>query len=238
MTYVYFGLAFFLAGVVPELTGFGVATVSMPILSMVMPLEVVIPLVAVISMVATGIVAVQDRAEGMYKQIAALVVGSAIGVPLGMLFLNIVDEQMLSMIFGSFMIIYALYGLFAHEHFLPRSKTIGGLVGSVAGFFGAAFNIHGPLVGLYAANDTQHDSKQEIQGLTAAYMFISGIFTVFGHFVSGRITLEVLQYAAFSLPFLFVGLAVGTKFSHRLNVTLIKYGIYVFVFAAGVTLVL
>lgn len=235
MQYIYFALAFFLAGAVPELTGFGVATVSMPILSLVMPLSVIIPLVAIISMAATGIVAWQGRTGGRYTKILALVLGSAVGVPLGMLFLNVISEQWLSVIFGVFLIAYALYGLLAHEHFLPRTKAVGGLVGSIAGFFGAVFNIHGPLVGLYEAND-EDKSKQEIKGLTAAYMFISGVFTVSGHYISGRITPEVLYYTAFSLPFLAIGLAVGTMFSKQLSVDWVKKVIYTFVLCAGIAL--
>lgn len=48
MSYLYFAIAFFFAGVVPELTGFGVATVAMPILSLVLPFSVVLPLVAML----------------------------------------------------------------------------------------------------------------------------------------------------------------------------------------------
>ncbi len=235
MQYIYFALAFFLAGAVPELTGFGVATVSMPILSLVMPLSVIIPLVAIISMAATGIVAWQGRTGGKYTKILALVLGSAVGVPLGMLFLHVISEQWLSLIFGMFLIAYALYGLLAHKHFLPRTKAVGGFVGLIAGFFGAVFNIHGPLVGLYEAND-EDKTKQEIKGLTAAYMFISGIFTVTGHYISGRITPEVLYYTAFSFPFLAIGLAVGTMFSKQLSVDWIKKVIYIFVLCAGIAL--
>lgn len=237
MSYLYFAVAFFFAGVIPELTGFGVATVSMPILSLVMPLSVVIPLVAIVSMVATGIVAWQGAGLGRYKQIAVLVLGSALGVPLGMIFLDFIDEAVLSLIFGMFLILYALYGLFFHQHFLPQNKITGTVVGTAAGFFGAAFNIHGPLVGLYSAEQRQQ-SKSEIKSLTAAYMFISGVFTVVGHVFYDRITPDVLWYALFSLPFLFFGLWVGTKFSHRLNPKWIKNGIYVFVLIAGIILVL
>ncbi len=235
MTYGYFALAFFLAGVVPELTGFGVATVSMPILSLVMPLSLVIPLVAIISMCATGVVAWQSKTEGKYSRIALLVFGSVIGVPIGMVFLNVIEEQTLSIVFGVFLVVYALYGLFAKEYLLPKNKVSGTLVGLMAGFFGASFNIHGPLVGLYSVSD--NSSKQEIKGLTAAYMFVSGIFTVVGHLLSGRITQEVLYYMLFSLPFLFIGLIVGAKFSKRISVSWIKYGIYLFVLGAGLVLI-
>lgn len=237
MSFLYVAVAFFFAGVVPELTGFGVATVSMPILSIVMPLSVVLPLVAIISMVATGVVAWQGATLGRWRQIAVLVAGSAVGVPLGMMFLDYIDEAALSLIFGVFLVLYALYGLFFHQHFLPRNKVTGTIVGTIAGFFGAVFNIHGPLVGLYSA-DRKHQSTAEIKGLTAAYMFISGVFTVVGHAFYARITPDVAWNVLFALPFLLFGLWVGTKFSHHLNSRWVKNGIYVFVLIVGAVLVL
>lgn len=153
-----------------------------------------------------------------------------------MIFLDYIDEAVLALVFGVFLVLYAFYGLFFHKHFLPQNKTTGAVVGTAAGFFGAAFNIHGPLVGLYSA-DRRQQSKAEIKGLTAAYMFISGVFTVVGHAFYDRVTADVLWYALFSLPFLFFGLWVGTRFSHHLNSEWIKNGIYVFVLIAGVLLV-
>lgn len=237
MEYIYFALAFFFAGVVPELTGFGVATVSMPLLSLVMPLSVVIPLVAIISMVATGIVALQKRTPGLYKRIAVLVFGSLLGVPVGMLFLNVVDEHLLSTIFGIFLVGYALYGLIAKEYLLPKNNVTGSLVGFFAGFFGASFNIHGPLVGLYSVSDDD-TTKQQTRGLIAMYMFLSGVFTVVGHLLSGRVTTEVLWYALFSSPFLLLGLFSGRNMFRKLDASWIRRGIYLFVLSAGILILL
>ncbi|MEX2515165.1 MAG: sulfite exporter TauE/SafE family protein [Candidatus Paceibacterota bacterium] len=237
MTYLYFALTFFAAGLVPELTGFGVATVTMPILSLLLPLSVAIPLVAIISMLVTGFIAYQTRAPGMYGRITALVVGTAIGVPLGMFFLEAIDEQTLSMVFGGFLIVYALYGLFARENKIPTNKTTGTAVGTLAGFFGATFNIHGPLVGLYAVSEKEA-SKQQIKGLIAMYMFISGVFTVIGHGIADRVTWEVLRYVLFSLPFLAAGMYVGSRWFTSLKSEWVVTGIYLFVLVAGIIILL
>jgi uncharacterized membrane protein YfcA len=207
----------------------------MPVLSLLLPLQVVIPLVAIISMLVTGFIAWQTQARGMYGRIAALVMGTAIGVPLGMFFLDAVDEATLSVIFGGFLVAYALYGLFKPEKKIPVNKTTGTAVGTLAGFFGATFNIHGPLVGLYAVSE-KGVSKQQIKGLIAMYMFISGVFTVIGHGIADRITWEVLRYVLVSLPFLAAGMYAGSRWFSHLDGKWIAKGIYLFVLAAGITI--
>jgi hypothetical protein len=233
--YLLFALIFFLAGITPELTGFGVATVTMALLPFILPLSLAIPLVAIISVAATGIVALQTKTHENAKYLLPLLIGSGTGVFLGMIFLKSIDENFLQIALGIFLTVYALYGLFFKGHFLPTGKTTGAITGLIAGFFGASFNIHGPLVGLYTSVNGQF-SKKEIKDLIATYMFFTGFMTIIGHTISGRITGEVLLYVLFALPFLFAGLAVGTKIFPKIDLTRVKSGIYIFVLAAGMAL--
>ena len=235
MQIVFLAIVFFIAGIVPELTGFGVATVSMSLLPFILPLEIVIPLVAIISVIAAGIVAFQTKSRHVLKHIAPLIAGSLTGVVVGMLFLNVIEINTLSIILGVFLVSYAFYGMFVREHFLPTGSKFGAIIGFFAGFFSSTFNIHGPLVGVYSSSDEKL-SKVELKDMIATYMFIAGIFTVSGHALFGRVTMEVLGYLAVSLPFLVLGLVAGTKFFNKINAKFVKYGTYLFVFIAGVTL--
>jgi hypothetical protein len=237
LEYAYFAIIFFIAGIAPELTGFGVATISMALLPFLLPLSVAIPLVAIISATATGIVALRTKTRNLLKYMRPLLIGSAIGVTLGMIFLHLLDEQLLTVVLGIFLIVYALYGLFFKGHFLPTGNVTGTTTGLVAGFFGASFNVHGPLVGLYSSSNGDL-SKAEIKDLMATYMFVTGLFTIFGHTIAGRVTGDVLVYALFALPFLLVGLAVGKRIFKKVNIVWIKRGIYLFVLAAGIVLLL
>jgi len=237
LEYVYFAIIFFIAGIAPELTGFGVATISMALLPFLLPLSVAIPLVAIISATATGIVALRTKTRNLFKYIRPLIVGSAIGVTLGMVFLHLLDEQLLTVVLGIFLVVYALYGLFFKGHLLPTGNVTGTATGFVAGFFGASFNVHGPLVGLYLSSNDEL-SKTEVKDLMATYMFVAGLFIIVGHTISGRVSGEVLLYALFALPFLLAGLVVGKRIFKKVNIIWIKRGIYLFVLAAGIALLL
>lgn len=235
MEYVAIAFVFILAGIVPELTGFGAATVSMVFLPFLLPLQVAIPLVAMTSVITTGIVSFQTRTKGLWGDIFSITIGSVIGVPLGMMFLHYVDTDILQLSLALFLIFYALYGFFIKHAPLHPNKYIAGFIGAISGFFSAIFNIHGPLVGAYtSSHDTLsiHDAKSII----ATHMCISGIFTVIGHGISGRITPLMLIYLLYVLPFLFAGMYIGTKAFGKLHGDVVRKIIYTFVLCAGVLL--
>ena len=237
MEYIILASIFILAGIVPELTGFGVATVSMALLPFVLPLPVAIPLVAIISMITTGIVSFQVKTRGLWKYILPIVGGSAIGVPLGMLFLNWINTNLLQTILAVFLMAYALYGLLIKHAFLPSNHYRSGIVGLVAGFFSASFNIHGPLVGAYVSRNKRLNGDGT-KDVIATYMFISGIFTVAGHTIAGRVTEDVLFPLLLAVPALCVGLFIGSKIFEKLHIEIVRKIIYIFIFFAGLALFL
>lgn len=229
------GFVFFVAGIISELIGFGVATIAMSILPFILALDVVIPLVAITAMTATGIVAFQTRSKDVFKHITPLLIGSVIGVAIGMFFLNIIEKDVFSNILGIFLISYALYSMFMKKQLIPINNKFGILVGTLAGFFGSFINIHGPFIGIYSSASSSI-SKEEIKDMVATYIFITGIFTVTGHTLSGRVTAEIMKYVFLSLPFLILGLIVGTKFFKGIDSNFVRYGVYLFILTAGIVL--
>lgn len=229
------GLVFFAAGIISELIGFGVATIAMSTLPFILPLDIVIPLVAIIAMTATGVVALQTRSKDVFKHLSPLLIGSLIGVVIGMFFLNIIEKEVLSKILSIFLIGYALYSMFIKKQLIPVNNKYGILVGILAGFFGSFINIHGPFIGIYSSS-AGSASKEEIKDMIATYIFITGIFTVTGHTLSGRVTAVIMKYVLLSLPFLILGLFVGTKFFKGINSNFVRYGVYLFIFTAGIIL--
>lgn len=235
MVYIYIAFVFFLAGVAPELTGFGVSTVMMVLLPLVLPLEVVIPIVAIVTLVATGIVAYQTKSKFIESRVLALLGGSLLGVPLGMLFLDQINEQILSAALGVFLIAYSIYGLIKRKGVLPANKFVGSIVGVFAGFFGASFNINGPLVGIYSSTDKDLN-KNQIKDLTATYLFFTGILTISGHAIFGRITKDVFTTSFYYLPFMFLGLYIGAKLFGKISGELVRIMVYTMTLIGGFVL--
>ena len=236
--FLFLAVVFFVAGIVPELIGFGVASILMATIPFVIPVPVAIPLVAIMSTIATGIVALQTKTRETIEHVAPLLIGSILGVVLGMFFLEaIINGHVVRMFLAIFLMSYSLFGMLLKHHIWPTGKIAGAFTGLAGGFFGASFNIHGPLVGLYSSSNGKL-SKAQTKNLIATYMFFTGLFTVVGHTASNRITNDVLMYGLLGLPFILLGLAVGNKIFGRISAVWIKRGIYFVVFFASVTLLL
>ena len=237
MEYVFLIFIFIIAGIVPELTGFGVATVSMALLPFLFPLTVAIPLVAIIQTLATGIISFQGDRKIAWRYVLPLVFGAAVGIPFGILFFHILDEDLLKLFLAIFLITYALYGILKQRTIIPRNMGMSAAVGVVAGFFNASFNIHGPLIGMYAFQN-KNLSNRKNKEVIAVYMFIAGICTVVGHAVAGHVTEPVFALLPYAIPALLIGLYVGSHLFRRLqhNGRALKAILYVFVLAAGIGL--
>ena len=222
---------FTLAGLVGALTGFGVATVAMILLPFFLPLSLALPVVAMASTLATGIIAVRTATPSIVRKVAPLLFGSAVGVSFGMLQLAQMDEQTLRIIIAAALLAIAVLGLMRKRiHFSPR-KRYGLVMGLLGGFFSASFNIHGPLVALYAAARGEH--KREMRGLIAVYMFLTGLFTVTGHALAGSVTIEVLRSFFLSVPFLLLGLLLGRRLFHVFEEDTARRFVYGFVGVAA-----
>jgi hypothetical protein len=234
MDYVFLALVAVLAGIVPEITGFGVATVAMSLLPLVFPLETVIPLVTMISVLVTGLIAWRTNAHEALRRVVPLLVGSIFGVALGMIFLKAIDSHAFLIALAAFLISYGAYGLLTKEVALPAHRSLTVLVGFVAGFFSASFNVHGPLVGMYVSGSRWFTTAKHAKGTVAMYMFFVGSFTLVGHALSRRITSGVLWHFLLAVPFLLLGMFVGRRLFHRVSARLAKQIICVMAMMAGV----
>jgi uncharacterized protein len=233
MEFVFVSLVFVLSGIDAEVVGFGISAISMALLPLFLPLHIAIPLVAIISVVATGVVAYRTKATNLMEFLVPLFIGSVFGIPLGMYFLQIVPEKTLLLILGTILISSSVYSLIGKEIKLKFDRFTGIMVGFLAGVFGASINVNGPLVGMYFTTN-EKISKLKNKDLITTYMFFTGLFVILGHYLAGRIDREVGRYTLIVLPALFIGLQLGKVIFDKISVKLLKIIIYLFVLVAGI----
>ncbi|MGM0629476.1 MAG: sulfite exporter TauE/SafE family protein [Patescibacteria group bacterium] len=230
-------ITFILAGIATELTGFGVATISMALLPFFFPVSVAVPVVVMISTTSTGIVALKTKTTGLWKHMLSLVAGSAIGVPLGILMLNNLNEDLLKVVLAIFLITYSVYGLLKRQTFIKATVIKSTVVGTIAGFSSALLSIHGPIVGSYSSANKSFN-RNETRDIIATYMFFAGVFTVAGHYLSGNITDEVVNNFLYALPFLLLGILIGSIIFKKMNELSVRKFIYIFILAAGMLMII
>ncbi len=236
MKYLILTLISFLASLIGEMAGFGIGTISTPLLLFLFPFKTVVPLAAIISTIVSGVIAIRTKTKGVYSFLLPLVIGTLFGVPIGMYFLDIINVQVLSLLITLFLIGYALYGFFVKEKVsLPHNNLIGGVLGFITGIFSSLFNVSGPFIGAYI---TQKKSfkPNTYKDTIASYVFFCHFLTIIGHFLEGRITNTVLELLVYSLPGILLGLFVGNKIFNQLNFQTIKKIAYFFILIAGIAL--
>jgi len=156
MDIFYIIIIFILSGLALELTGFGVATVSMSLLLLFLDPLLVIPLVAITALIATGFLAWRIKEKKTWKRIKPLFIGVIFGVPLGVLMLSYINHDLLKLSIAIFFVIYSIYGLFFSKFkttLFNKNKITSAIIGFLAGFFNSTVNIDGLLVALYESYD-------------------------------------------------------------------------------------
>ncbi|NJN53720.1 MAG: sulfite exporter TauE/SafE family protein [Anaerolineae bacterium] len=111
-------LIVFLAVFVQATAGFGLALVSMPLLTAVIGLPAAAPMMAVIGMAVELVLLLRFREAVNMRAVRGLVIAALIGTPLGLFLLRVIDPAAGARLLGLLVAGYALYALtsppFAH----------------------------------------------------------------------------------------------------------------------------
>lgn len=120
-------LAAFLAGLVESAAGFGSALLAMPILIAVVDVRVAAPLFSILAIVLNGSLLHRHRASFHAGEASRLVLGSLLGIPLGLFALKHVPEALVENVLGSVLVLHAGYSLLSAR----RASLLSGGVGVV-----------------------------------------------------------------------------------------------------------
>src|SRR4051812_3614263 len=90
----------FIATIFRSAFGFGESLVAVPLLALWIPLNVAVPLSVMISVSVAGVVVVQDWKKIHFRSAGGLILYTLIGIPLGLLLLLYVNEQIVKAVLG------------------------------------------------------------------------------------------------------------------------------------------
>jgi len=148
-----------------------------------------------------------------------------------------IDSRSMKHVLGGILIAVSLYFYFfsGKIHIKPNMPTQI-TMGSVSGVMGGLFAMQGPPAVIYFLGCA--DDKEEYIALTQWYFLIgNAMMSIFraGH---GLMTLEVGKAFAFGTFGVLAGLWIGSKVFSRINSTLLKKIVYLYMAAAGLVTVL
>jgi uncharacterized membrane protein YfcA len=208
-------LIIFFAGFTQGLSGFGSILVSLPLLALFLDIKTVIPLVSLFALVINTIIIYKMHKHLRWKNLYPLLLATVLGIPTGVYILKIVPTNILQIILGFILLLFACYALFIK---LPQKKLShqwAWLTGFTAGCLGGSLGANGPPIIIYTA--IQPWPKDKVKSTLAGYFFVAGISISSTHALTGLITFQVLKLFFLGLIFLILGVVTGMLCYKRLS---------------------
>jgi uncharacterized protein len=208
-------LVLFLASIARSTFGFGDALLAMPPLSLLLGTRAAVPLVAVAIVIPGLVIPWRDRQHVIWREAAALTLGSIPGLVLGVLLLRRADETTLRWMVGGATIAYALWALVLRRREVRAGERWVWFFGFLSGLLGGAATTGGPPAVIYASLRGWPPAIARAT-LQAFFLFLC-FAVVVGHVASGLWKEHPPILVLYGAPAIVVGVLIGERLHRRLD---------------------
>lgn len=215
------------------LTGFGAAMIAVPILVQFLPLQVVVPMLLLLDLVATTVVGLHNWNSVSRTELLRLVPFMMVGVALGTTVLAKVESRWLLVGLGLFVLAMTARTLMASSARMDcAAKGWSVPAGVIGGVFSALFGTGGPVYTMYLSRRLPEIDK--FRSTIAAVILFSAVMRLLAFAGGGLLQQEeLLRSAVFAMPFGLVGLTAGSRLRRHISADAVKRALLVFLCASG-----
>ena len=206
---------FFCATLVRSALGFGEALIAVPLLAFVLPVEVVAPVAALVSITVAAVVVAQDWRHVHLRSAVRLVLSTLIGIPLGLLLLRRVSEPIVKGVLGVLVAGFAVFALRRRSSYELTDDRLAWLFGISAGVLGGAYGMNGPPLVVYGA--LRRWSPEHFRATLQGYFLPASVMGMIGYWVAGLWTPSVSRYYLLSLPTALLAIVLGRVINRRFD---------------------
>ncbi len=222
------------SSLIQGMAGFGSALVSMSILTFFLPVKTATPLVLMNGVFVNIIIFLRLKQKFRFSKLLPLLVGSLIGIPVGIYGLILMPETVIKAILAVLIALYAIFSLVYRNHTFNIRSWWGYFFGFLSGTLGSAFSTNGPPAVIYAI--LRDWGKSDIMVTLQAYFVISGLIIMAAHGINGLITLTVLKYWVLLIPIQLAGVFIGMRIFNRINQVVFRRIIYIMLIILSINL--
>jgi uncharacterized protein len=233
-------VSLFFAFMCRGLSGFGAGLIATPLLALVLPMHVIVPLNSLLVSVLFVFLSIRDRRDVVWSELKLLIVPTVAGVAAGLLLFKSLNNQVLLMLLGGFLIVYAAYTLAVHVFGLPKltcsklwsfpSAMSGAFVDTLFGGGG------GTLVVIYL--HARGLDKLQFRATVATLWLMEMVARLGGYSAAGFYRRDVLLLAVIMLPFIVAGTWFGERLGNRIRQETFSNVLAVMLLLAGIKLVM
>jgi len=240
LQYAWIVAAIFVAYVVRGMSGFGAGLIAAPLLAYVLPLHVVVPLCGLLVFVLFVFLTIRDRHSVIWGELKALAVPTICGVFAGLSLFRLLDNRLLVILLGSFLILYGTYMLAVNALGLPQFRCSRRWAIPL-GFTGALFDTlfgggGGTLVVIYMHG--REIERMAFRATLATLWFMEMATRISGYALAGYYTREVLLLCGGLLPITWGGTWLGERLGNRVSPETFSRILAVLLILSGLSLLL
>lgn len=230
---------FLLGGMVKGALGFGLPLATMAVLPLVVPVELALAINAVMLPFTNVTQFVQARRmRETLIRFRYLIGGVVLGVPLGAGFVTAVDEDVLMVGLGLFVILFSTITAFKPRVMVPAAggRAVGAGVGVIAGIVGALTAANGPIFVMYLVG-LRVDRGLFLSAL-GLFFVVSGILITSSFWFVGMMDIQRLLLAVLCAPAAVAGMQLGGAVARRVSAERFQLLVLGVLCVLGVNLVL
>jgi len=226
----------FLAIFTQAIAGSGLALIAMPLLVGILEPLTAASLVALMAITTQLIMLARYRQSLQVNGLWRLMVGSLVGIPIGIYALSQLDERVILTALGLVLITYVVISLFTLP--LPpfHNPNWGYGFGFISGLLGGAYNTGGPPFVIYGLS--QKWEPQHFKANLQLLLMVNSVSVVIAHFFAGHYTSEVLQNYLLALPMILLGALTGFWIDRYINEAVFRKIVLVVLLVIGLRMLL
>ena len=197
---------------------------ALPLASMVIGLKLTVPVMTVVVLIASIIIAVRDYKYIDIKQFTKIALLMILGLPIGMWLFKFLPEKPLKIVLGIFMIGVAIKGLYDS------------IVLFLGGIVHGAFTCGGPFVVVYATKNIKNKSsfRATLCSLWATLNIIMLTINIF----NGEINFEIIKISAITMIFVFIAIVLSNIVHKKINGDIFTKFVYIALFISGILMMI
>ncbi|MFD1707254.1 sulfite exporter TauE/SafE family protein [Siminovitchia sediminis] len=211
-------LMILVASFIQGVTGFGFAVVAVPLLSLLFPLQVIVPMLVLLGIFVNFYIFYPLRRYVEFKKIRGLVFFSIIATPVGAYLLVWMNQFYLQIVAGMIILVFGAFLWTGRSFHIKNEKSALGIVGMLSGLLNGSLGLFGLPIALFMAN--QKTEKNIFRANIALLGLIVCALTFLNYMYMGLINREVLEYSMWLFLALLIGLLAGVKVDKFINQTL------------------
>ncbi len=236
MQFVLVGFIIFCGVFTQSMIGFGSALVCMPLLIHIFVPAQAAALLALVTLPMELVIIWRYRHALHIRPFWRVMLGSVIGIPLGVILLNVLDRALILDALGLLLIGYSLYSLLRFRLPEIRRPSWGYGFGLASGILSGAYNTGGPPMVIYGTC-LRWDSARFKANLQAL-LIVNSLLVIAAHVAAGHVDAVVMQNVAVGLPMVAVGTVSGFWLSRYVKEASFRKVVLVALLIIGVRLLL